>query len=156
MSNSEPTNEFSLQNIPTYKAGIIQSASQRSLKRFTDKLLKPHGLTTMHWFIAGAVHDSGKTGITVTDLAKQLGTGVPFLTNMVNLLESKNFLKRTSNPDDVRVKMIKLTDSFDTKFEEIEESLRSAMRETLYEHIDPEDFRAYIKVLHQLAEITDY
>lgn len=147
--------DFNLRHITTYQSGVIQSNAQRILKLHTDSLLHEFGLTTTHWFIVGTVYDAMPNGITVTKLAKKLGTGVPFLTNTVNLLESKQILLRVQSEDDIRSKKVTVHPDFVSECPRIESALRNKMRNSLYKHIAPEDLTTYIKVLYQIVGIDE-
>ena len=78
-----------LSNITTYQAGTVQAAMHRLLQKQSDEVLKPFGLTKMHWMIIGNVIDAGDKGIRMSDLASLLGTSLPYLTKAVNALEKQ-------------------------------------------------------------------
>ncbi|MGI9027834.1 MAG: MarR family winged helix-turn-helix transcriptional regulator [Candidatus Saccharimonadales bacterium] len=142
-----------LAQVKTYQAGVLQSTAFRVINKVTTDMLKEHNLSTMQWFIVGTVHDAGDEGISITDLARKLDTGVSFLTNSINVLELKGMVNRKEHAKDSRVRIVRLSPSFKSECLDIETKLRQKMRETLYDHITPEDLRVYIKVLKQLASL---
>lgn len=142
-----------LSRITTYQAGVLQSAVNRSLQKQSDDILRPYGITKMHWLIIGTVLDRGKAGIRITELAEVLGTTLPYLTTTVNLLQSKNILARVHNSKDSRSKLITINPDFIPECEVIEETMREELRKRIYEHVDPEDFSVYMRVLHTLANV---
>jgi DNA-binding MarR family transcriptional regulator len=143
-----------LTNVTTYQSGVVQSASYRALNKFTNDILQQHGLTTMQWFIIGTIYDAGTNGIRITDLGKKIDTRLSFLTNTVNLLESKGIVERLSHQTDSRSRMVVVKDSYRETCEEIELDLRSKMRTAIYSKMSPEEFRVYIGVLYKLSELS--
>ncbi len=144
---------MNINNITTYQAGVAQSSAYRNLNKLFSAMLKDHGLTSMQWFMLGTIYDSGKTGIQLTKLAAKLQTGLPFITNTINLLESKNIVQRKDNPTDSRSKSVSISPHFMKECEQIELDLRDKMRKSVYSSISPEDLRTYIKVLYQLSSV---
>jgi DNA-binding MarR family transcriptional regulator len=144
-----------LGHITTYQVGVLQASINRILQKHSDAILKPYGISKMQWLIIGTVLDSGERGIRLTDLAKILDTTMSYITTAVNLLESKDMLSRQENEQDSRSKFITINSSFKDKCEEIEHAMRESLRKSIYAHIDPEEFRVYIKVLHQLSKVQN-
>jgi DNA-binding MarR family transcriptional regulator len=146
--------EFSdLSKITTYQTGVIQSAAFRSLRKHTDACLKNHGITTMQWFVIGTILDAEPDGMRITDLSRVVDTTLSFLTNTVNLLESKGILVRLEHASDSRARMVNVSKSFKPKCKSIEADLRAKLRKSIYANITPQDLRTYIKVLYQLSNL---
>lgn len=143
----------SLKGMSTYKAGILQATAHRIVQKHSDQILNQYGITKMQWLIIGTVYDSGSSGIRLTELTKILDTTMAYVTNTVNLLESKNILTRKDDPKDSRVKFICVSKKFHPKCKKIEKTLRNELRTSIYAKVAPEDFHTYIRVLQQLAEI---
>ena len=142
-----------LSNITTYQAGTVQAAMHRLLQKKSDEVLKPFGLTKMHWMIIGNVIDAGDKGIRMSDLASLLGTSLPYLTKAVNALEKQQYVLRASNDGDQRAKIITANPQYADKYQEIELQLRQALREQIYQDIDPEEFATYIRVMYKLHDV---
>lgn len=140
-------------NITTYNAGIVQSASHRKLQKICDDALRPFGITKIHWLIIGTVYDHRATGIRISDLARAVGTNLPYMTNTVNLLETKKILERYENQMDNRSNFVAVHPSFLPKCRKIEEMLRIVLREKIYADISPEDFATYMRVLYRLSDV---
>lgn len=147
--------KFDPSKIPTYQAGVAQASMHRALQKICDDILRPFGITKMHWLLIGTVLETGNKGARISDLADKLGTTVPYLTNTINLLEKKNILVRKNNKEDSRSKLISIDPSFLPHCEKIEETLRKGLREAIYSHVDPGEFRIYLKVLYELKEVGD-
>ncbi len=116
-------------------------------------MLKEYDLTSMQWFILGTIYDAGDDGVQLTLLASKLQTGLPFVTNTVNMLESKHMVVRIGSLKDSRIKNVSTTSEFKDICIKIEQSLRHKMRQSIYAHITPADLEIYIKVMYQLSEI---
>lgn len=146
-------NKIDLSKLTTYQAGATQANMHRKLQKVCDIILRPYGITKMQWMIIGYVLDAKKDGMRVSDLAEKLGTTMAYLTNSINLLESRDILKRTDNAADSRSKLIVVTDSYAPTCKEIENTLRAGLRKTIYAKIDPVEFSIYIKVMSELASV---
>lgn len=152
--NSNTMRDVSLHDITTYQAGTVQAAMHRLLQKKSDEILKPYGLTKMHWMIIGNILDAGEEGIRMTDLAKLLGTSLPYLTKATHSLQKQGYLVRVDNSGDQRAKILCGNPEFRDKYNEIEKNLRSALRDSFYAEIEPEEFETYIRVLYKLYDIT--
>lgn len=137
----------------TYQAGVLQASVHRSLQKYCDIILKPYAITKAQWLLIGTVLDSGNHGITVSDLALTLDTTMAYLTNTINLLESKYILVRTTSDQDSRAKMITIHPSFVDTCDEIEIVLRDGLRRLVYSGISNRDFDTYLRVLLQLSTL---
>ena len=138
--------------ITTYVAGAAQASMHRNLQKICDSILEPYGISKMQWLIIGCIYDAGSAGIRTSDLARKLDTTISYLTTSINLLVSKGILVRTENDNDFRSRMISVTPSFAAKCDEIEQTLRDGLRQTIYATVDPADFKVYMKVLFQLRD----
>lgn len=158
-SSSNPANTpaqpIDLSRITTYQVGGLEAAAYRSVRAFKDALLKKYGITSMQWFIIGAVLDAGTKGLRITDLSEQLDTTLGFMTNSVNLLESKNILRRIENSSDSRSRLITINKQFVPTCKKIEHELRTELRRTIYAQVTPVELHAHIKVLKLLANLED-
>ena len=138
-------------NVTTYQSGVAQSSAYRNLNKLFSRLLKTHSLTCMQWFVMGTIYDTGSEGIQQTQLSVILQTGLPFITNTVNLLESKGMVERRGSLTDSRSKSVSITPGFREEFQNIEKSLASKMKSSVYSEISSKDLQIYVKVLTQLT-----
>ncbi len=148
-TNSE--NKFTLTDIPTYQAGVVQSQAHRKLKKEVTEYLKPHGLSMMEWFALGLIKDAKNSEMRMTKLAEDLQTTLPYTTNLVNGLMYKGYVTRNHDDSDSRAKILKLVPGVDKKCNEIEYDLRKKMRDLIYSNITPKELSIYVKVLYQIA-----
>ncbi len=145
---------FSLRNLTTYQVGVFQAAAARAIQKHKEEYLKPHNLSGAQWLVIGTVLDAGPKGARITDLAHALDVTLSFLTNTVNLLESRGILERIDNVNDSRSRMVRVTKKYVPICNKIEEDLREKLRSSLYTKITPEELRVYIKVLYKFSELA--
>lgn len=145
--------ETDISQIITYQAGVQQATMHRVLQKHCDAVLKPYGITKMHWLIIGTTLDGGSDGVRLTDLAESLGTTTSYITNAITLLESKKILTRKDNNTDSRSKLVSINHTFIPKCAEIEATLRKELRKYIYSQIEPADFRTYMKVIYKFASV---
>lgn len=146
-------NNGDINKITTYKAGAVQASMHRLLQKQSDIILKPYRISKMHWMIVGHVLDASPKGIRISDLSKELGTTIPYITTAVNLLESKGYLLRKGNNEDGRSKLVIINSKFIPKCHEIERTLRAGLRKSIYAKVDPAEFRIYMKVMYELRTV---
>jgi DNA-binding MarR family transcriptional regulator len=152
---TENTNQpVNMATITTWQSGIAQSHAFRTTKKLTDDFLKSYNLSTMHWFIVGAIFDTGAKGIRITDLAAQLGTTVGYLTTAINSLELKGMVTRDEHESDSRTKILKIHPDFYKTCTTIEEGLRDRFRTALYQNLTRDELQTYISVLYKLTKIN--
>jgi DNA-binding MarR family transcriptional regulator len=151
-SLSDDSSQAELAKITTYQSGMVQAASHRAIKKFTDDCLAKHNLSTTQWFIIGAVLDASPRGLRVTDIANQVGTTLSFLTNSINLLESKGMLSRADHETDSRAHMVTVNPAFLPQCQIIEDDLRQQLRRTIYAKVSPADLRTYLRVLYKFKD----
>lgn len=142
-----------IRSVSTYQAGVAQAAAMRATNRLFAKLLREHDLTSMQWFIIGTIYDAGEDGITLTHLSERLQTGLPFITNTINLLETKGIVIRRGSPTDSRSKCVSIASHFREQCMRIEQTLRQKLREAVDPKISRKDLETYLKVLKQLSTL---
>ncbi|HCR55429.1 TPA: hypothetical protein DIV49_00495 [Candidatus Saccharibacteria bacterium] len=142
-----------ISEISTYESGVVQSAAHRQTMKVKTTYLSQYDLTGMQWFVLGFVYEAGKDGIALTALKNILDTTMPFITNIVNSLEAKGYIHKTSSQSDSRVKIATLNQAYAHQVEEIELGLRDALRNELYirDNISRDELNTYIRVLYKLA-----
>lgn len=145
--------ENDISNITTYESGVMQSTAHRILGRINAKYLSQYELTAMQWFVIGFVYDAGKKGMRIGDLMRKLDTTMPFITTIVNLLESRNILTKVNDTTDSRVKIVRIHPDYIAKVSEIEAGLRDELRLQLYrsDSISRDELSTYITVLYKIA-----
>jgi DNA-binding MarR family transcriptional regulator len=143
-----------ISQIETYESGIMQATAHRILGQIQSSYLSQYDLTATQWHVIGYLYQAGTDGIRLTDLMNKLDTSMPFITNTVNLLNSKGILQKVTHTDDNRVKIARLNPEYRSTVEEIEEGLREELRSRLYADsgITRQELSAYIAVLYKIAQ----
>lgn len=152
MSKSTDFIKKDISQISTYRSGVAQAAAHRLMNRFIADYLLAYDLTPMQWFTLGYIYDCGDEGCRLSDLARALDTTLPFVTNTINLLESKGAVRKITHTGDSRIKLVSITPRYRKTIQEIEAGLRERMREKLYSenHITRDELQAYIHVLYKI------
>ena len=144
--------EKNLSNITTYQAGIALTAMHRNVQKISNEILKPFGITKMHWLIIGSILDAGSAGIRSSDLADSLSVTMPYLTHTLGILEARGFITKDVHATDGRSKILKMNPDHIATCREIEETLRVGLRNEIYGKVDRTDFVTYMKVVFELSE----
>ncbi len=152
---STPSNNklFKLADVTTYQSGVAQASAFRVVKHHTAHFLKDYNLTCMQWFTIGTVLDAGPEGIRISDLAKELDTTLAYMTNTINLLESRGILIKKTHQYDARTKLVSVTPSYKKTCLKIEGALRDRLREVLYQNIEHDELTTYVRVLYKLSKL---
>lgn len=137
--------------LTTYQAVISQARAFRVLKNFMADNLKDYGLTMTEWLLIGKVIDSGKNGVRITELAETLGVELPVITNLVNKAEKDGWVKKVTDAQDKRAKLVKPTIEGGEKACDIEGDLRQATKSWLKD-ADPEMIKGYFVIVGALSQ----
>lgn len=143
-----------ISRISTYESGIAQATAHRLLGRINADFLSQYGITPTQWFVIGLAYDAGAEGIRLNELKRTLDTTMPFITNLVNHLESKDILSKINASNDSRIKIALLNPRYKATVEEIEAGLRDELRARLYneDFITRDELSAYITVLYKITQ----
>ena len=152
MNNSDIRPKKDMARVTTYQSGIAQASAHRVINRVVAEYLVRYDLTAMQWFIIGCIHDAGESGISLGELRLIIGTTLPYMTNTINVLESKNFIQKKNHAKDARIKVVTVLPQSIELVEEIEAGLRDELRDTLYsvDHITRDELQTYITVLYKI------
>jgi DNA-binding MarR family transcriptional regulator len=146
-----------ISQITTYQSGVLQSSAHRQSMRVKTEYLSRYNLTAMQWFVIGHVYDADEIGLRLNDLMKILDTTMPFITTLVNGLESRKIIQKSADASDSRVKVATLSPSYRHTVEEIEAGLREELRDELYvrDKITRQELETYLKVLSKMTQQED-
>jgi DNA-binding MarR family transcriptional regulator len=76
------------------------------------------------------------------------------LTKSINLLEAKQILVRKANAADARSNYIILNKKYRKTCAEIERTLRTKLRTTIYDLVTPEELTTYIRVMQKFSKLN--
>lgn len=152
MNKSRKFSEKDISLITTYQSGIAQASAHRRVNRIVTDFLLAHNLSPMQWFTLGTIYDASPAGIRLSDLARSLDTTLPYITNSINMLESKNLVGKMTHPGDSRIKIVAVNPEKIPIIQEIEAGLRERMRDELYseDRISREELSVYIHVIYKM------
>lgn len=153
MSKSTNSVNINIAEVPTYQSGIVQASAHRIINRLISDYLLRHGLSAMQWFAVGTIYEAGDQGIRLSDLSRKLATTLPYITNMIVLLESKGMVTKVTHAGDSRIKLVALNPKYKKTVERIEHELREHLRTSLYQEdgVTREELQAYITVLYKIV-----
>ena len=143
-----------LKKSKTYKLGIAQLHFGRKMTAMRNRILGPHGLSSIEWFVLGTVkEETPMGGIRVTDLATLFDVKTTYITATVHALRDKGYVTTRQDVNDARVRLIVTTPNGNALVDAIEERLRDET-ETLFQGtVTAEDLTAYVRVVEQLAAV---
>lgn len=137
--------------LTTYQAVISQARAYRALKNFMADNLKNYGLTMTEWLLIGRIIDSGTCGVRITELAELLGVELPVVTNLVNKAEKDGWVKKITDTQDRRAKLVMSTKRGGEKACDIEGELRKATKIWLKD-ASPEMIKGYFVIIGALSQ----
>lgn len=156
MINSNNSPQKDMARVTTYQSGIAQATAHRVINRVVAEYLMRYDLTAMQWFIIGHIRDAGESGISLGDLRFIIGTTLPYMTNTINTLESKDLIRKKNHEKDARIKVVTLLPESIELVDEIEAGLRDELRKTLYseDNISRDELQTYISVLYKIINAS--
>lgn len=92
----------------------------RNLDQYFRRLLRPHGLTVIEWYILRALYD--QDGQHASELARAVGRAATSFTPNLDKLAEKGYIERRADPGDRRAVRIYLTDIAKDKRQEVQQS----------------------------------
>ncbi|MHA2226829.1 MAG: MarR family winged helix-turn-helix transcriptional regulator [Candidatus Hodarchaeales archaeon] len=81
----------------------------KNLDKFQRMVLNKTNLTPPQYAVINALGVLGEQGLSLSQLANICYSSRPTMTNLIDILEAKNLVKRVSNPKDRRSLLVKLT-----------------------------------------------
>lgn len=106
-------------------------------------------VTIMHGWILKFLEDNKEKSIYQKDIEKGFSIGKSTVTNIIQLMEKKDLLKRETCPKDARLKRVLLTEKGMQTQQQIEGIIEAMDKETV-EGIKEEDLEVFFSVLDQI------
>ncbi len=154
MTKSTILPKIDLSSLATYEVGVMQSSAHRLMSKIKSHYLEQYDLTAMQWFALGYINDAGPDGMSLTALKDILDTTMPFITNTINLLESKGLIRKITKPGDNRTKIVFINPSYKPLLKQIEVGLRDELRRELYgnDTITRDELQTYVNVIYKMVQ----
>lgn len=89
-----------------YREIIDKERKLRAERAELGLITHQYGLTVSQWTVLGVVHDGGKEGVTITRIARELGTSLAYATTSVNALVYKGIVDKRGNSNDIRKRFV--------------------------------------------------
>lgn len=135
---------------PSYNYSILLTKAYRTLRTRVYSCLEKYELIPTHWSLIGIVYRA-KTGVTLSDVATNLGVKLPLVTIMVDFLEKKGLIDRVANKADGRSKLLMPTKDGITIVSTIEKELTESLK-PLLNGVSPEQMNAFQSVLQSIID----
>jgi DNA-binding MarR family transcriptional regulator len=136
-------------NRKAYDSGLVQGKAYRILTTNITDVLLPYSISMPEWKLLGQLAEGGN--MKLAKLAELLAVEAPLVTALVDSLEKKGLVKRTSDPQDKRAKLIEATPKAMKILEELEPKVKAKAR-LLLDGISQDDLVTYLKVLDTIVK----
>lgn len=120
--------------------------------RAIAKHLSEFGLTISQHSVMAFLRANGEQGLALSELGEILSLSPANITNVVDRLEEKGWVRRTSHGSDRRVKIIQLTEQGEEVERRVFELHGSRLQEMLGAHLSEEDLQQLIRLLRLLRQ----
>ena len=144
---------MSMTDLTMYQACLLHASADRNLRGMVSKHLERFAITRMEWLLLSAVSEAGHTGIRMTSLAQLLNVSLPQITALTNGLLEAHRVEQRIDPKDRRSRSLYATKKGRQLIEQVEQSMRGAMREWLAD-IPRAQLEIYMRTIQQLASDT--
>lgn len=137
-----------------YQACLMHSRAERVLKTIVAKHLKNFGITRMEWIVLASLESNTKVGgYTMSELSQVLDIKLSQLTILSGGIISSGLAKQVTSHSDKRTKLVTITPKGKKLVEQIDASMRQALREWL-SHISRAQLINYMQTLKLLGEVA--
>lgn len=106
--------------------GFLVKLIYDEIDREVNRKLVKHGLTSSQVAVLIFLHTQERAQATIKDIQRFLNVSQPTATGLVRRLEKKGFVRVFEDPQDRRVRIVRLTNETSSVYE----SIQSLMRET--------------------------
>mgnify|MGYP002624015682 FL=1 len=131
------------------KAAILIKKAALEFEKVANPIFAEYDLTASQYKILKFLYASENHSARLVDLEKEYSMTHPTAIGLVNTLEEKGFVARTTNPDSARGKLIVLTEKADFMQEELLK-LGDAVEDKLTERLTSEERAELIALLQKL------
>lgn len=143
-----------LSKLTMYEACLLHSRSERVLKGLVSKILEDWDLTRMEWLLLAAADTTPKhaMGHTMGELAATLDIKMSQVTALMSKMSEARLISQQVSNEDRRTRYVKTTRRGRKLLEQIEKSMRQAMREWLGS-IPRQRLATYLQTVEELGNI---
>jgi MarR family transcriptional regulator, repressor for mepA len=120
------------------------------VKRYGNSHLKEIDLTHSQTNVIIFLHQESHRQVQQRDIERALNLTNPTVSVLLSRLEEKGFIRRTTDPEDNRSRIIELTDKVEPIVKEIYEHV-SSIEEMLFEGLDEAEIKSLSNSLRKIA-----
>ncbi len=131
------------------RAGSLLHDISRLRRSVFDHAMRPHGITRAQSWILSSLMQSGRQGMTQSELAKLVDISRVALGEFVDRLESLGYLQRTADLKDRRVNRLLLTAAGEEVVKKTQ-MVGDSIEEKINSGFTPEEQAAFETMLHKL------
>lgn len=129
-----------------YELCLLHSRADRAFRTLIAEQLEPHELTMMQWLLLGVVGRGPKDGLSMSDIAHEMGITLPQVTALLTDLTKRRLTKLKTQRRDRRSRHAQLT----SKGEEVMKSAEAATESGLSELFPLDRRQAYASMLEYI------
>lgn len=133
--------------------GYLINVISNKLKRSADENLTHENMTIEQLQVLKLIHQSGGV-ISQKEIEKAFGVRRSTVTSAMQILEKKGFIERKAHPDDMRAKLVALTDAGIAKNSKLINFIK-VRDERLLSVLDEEEKETLMKLLSKLLDNID-
>lgn len=132
-----------------YNVSVLHGKSYRIMNAMISEILLPYNISLPEWKLLGQLVENGN--MKLAKLAELLGVEAPLVTSLVDRLEQKGLVIRTSDLQDKRAKVLEGTPKAAKMLNTIEPKVQSQMQ-LLVRDVTDEELSTYCKVLEAIVK----
>jgi DNA-binding MarR family transcriptional regulator len=136
--------------VRSYEICLILVRSQRNMRAFLQRLLRPFGLSMNEWLLLSLINDAPPGSLDMNELAEQLDVGKPHVTALFSDLQAVNYVEQTVDEKDKRRKMVHITTHGRDVLKEVTVVTKDGLQNWLGD-IPEDDFNRFLKISVNLA-----
>jgi len=134
-------------SVTSYRAGLIQGKAFRGLNTHMSATLQPYDISIPEWKALGLLSET--SDMNLSTLAELLDVEAPHVTNIIQVLEKKKLVRKISNPNDHRAKLVVATSTGKELIKKIEPEVRATLKHLLG-NVSKLEMLTYWRVLNSI------
>lgn len=121
----------------------------RTLKKEFNQILESEGMTNGEFLMLKSIVQSGNRK--VSELAKELGVSMPYITSLSDKMVKKGFIERRQSEGDRRIVVLKLTKEGKKKYSRLDRLILNYM-ETGFDRLSDQELLTFEKILKKVSD----
>jgi len=134
----------------SYTLFLLHAKSYRLIKNCVSETLDKHKLSVLDWILLGILFHKPK-GCKLIEISISMGVEPPFVTELVAILEKKNFVEIENDPEDRRAKCVLLSKKGEEIIPLVEKEIKKILSQLL-DNISSAEFRGYKSTMENMLK----